>query len=241
MVLPFGCVCGALLVKFISVHQCNQWLKKCRFLESPMLLGWNAGSTMAPCLFGVIRGLGLSVRFGRLNMERSWSNTMGIMKFLRVVVLLACVAGLSVRADFESSLLKELHGVGFKVRPMVVRSKIFELEAEALKQHALEKLKEFNVRVLTDTESKVSPGEPFLELAVNIAQAQGPSHIYSVSLALRERAELERPKESVVTMAVSTWNRESLGIVNRQDAVIHAIDRLLRVFAEELHRANSEQ
>ncbi|MGY8696554.1 MAG: hypothetical protein ACKVGW_20445, partial [Verrucomicrobiia bacterium] len=71
--------------------------------------------------------------------------------------------------------------------------------------------------------------------------AQGPSHIYSVSLALRERAELERPKESVVTMAVSTWNRESLGIANRQEAVIQAIDRLLRVFAEELHRANSEQ
>jgi PHD/YefM family antitoxin component YafN of YafNO toxin-antitoxin module len=186
----------------------------------------------------VIRGLGFSVRFGRLNVERSWSNTMDTMKFLRIVVLLAYVAGLSVRADFESNLLKELHGVGFKLHPMVVRSKIFELEAEVLKQHALEKLKEMNVRVLTDSESKVLPGEPFLELAVNIAQAQGPSHIYSVSLELRERAELERPKESVVIMAVSTWNRESLGIANRQEAVMQAIDRLLRVFAEELHGAN---
>lgn len=188
--------------------------------------------------FRVIRGLGFSVRFGRLNVERSRSNTMDTMKFLRIVVLLACVAGLSVRADFESNLLKELHGVGFKLRPMVVRSKIFELEAEVLKQHAVEKLKEMNVRVLTDSESKVLPGEPFLELAVNIAQAQGPSHIYSVSLELRERAELERPKESVVIMAVSTWNRESLGIANRQEAVMQAIDRLLRAFAEKLHGAN---
>lgn len=174
-------------------------------------------------------------------MERYWSNTIDIMNYFKIVVLLACVAGLSVRADYESSLLKELVGVGLKVRPIVMRSKVFEFDAETLKQHALQKMKEMNVRVLTDTESKVSPGDPFLELAVNIAQAQGPSHIYSISLELRERAQLERPMESIVTMAVSTWNRESLGIANRPEAVMQAIDRLLRLFAEEFNAVQSEQ
>ena len=47
--------------------------------------------------------------------------------------------------------------------------------------------------------------------------------------------------ESIGTMAVSTWNRESLGIANRPEAVMQAIDRLLRLFAEEFNAVQSEQ
>jgi hypothetical protein len=174
-------------------------------------------------------------------MEASRSNSMDSMKYLSLFVLIACAAVSNVRAELESSLLKELHGVGLAVSPFIVQSKIFELDKDLLKQHASEVLGELEVSVLTDTEFKVLPGEPFLALSVNIAQAQGPSHIYSISLSLRERAQLERPKESIVSMAVSTWERETIGVANRPEGVIQAIDRLLRVFAEEYHRATAEQ
>lgn len=171
-------------------------------------------------------------------MDASRSNTMESMKYLSLVVLFACFAVLNVRADYSESLLKDLHGVGFKVSRIIVQSKTLAFDEAMLKQHALDRLVEMRVRVLTDSECKLAPGEPFLELGVNIAQAQGPSHFYSISLTLRERAELERPKESVVTMAVSTWRRETMGIANRSEAVMKAIDRLLRIFADELHRVN---
>ena len=145
---------------------------------------------------------------------------------------------MSARADFDQSLLKELHGVGLKTGPMIIQSKTLELSEAAILQHAKDQLVAMEVRVFTESEYKLAPGQPFLELGVNLAQAQGPSHIYSVSLALRERAKLERPKDSVVTMAVSTWQRESMGIANRTEAVVKAIDRLLRVFAEEYHKTN---
>lgn len=166
---------------------------------------------------------------------------MNIMKYLSLVVLFACVAVSNVRADFQSSLLKELHGVGLKARPMILQSKVFELDEAILEQHALDRLGELNVGVLAGNDYQVLPGEPFLELGLSIVQAQGPSHIYSISLSLRERAELDRPKASVVSIVVSTWERESLGIANGTEAVFQALDRLLGVFAEEFHRVNGSK
>ena len=163
------------------------------------------------------------------------------MRYLSLILLIAGFSGSTLRADFNQSLLKELHGVGLKAGPMIIQSKNLELDELIIMQRAKEQLNEMQVRVFTESEYKLAAGQPFLELGVNLAQAQGPSHIYSVSLALRERAQLERPKESVVTMAVSTWQRESMGIANRTEAVMKAVDRLLRVFAEEYHKANGAE
>ncbi len=160
------------------------------------------------------------------------------MKFVALASLLALFAVSETRADYSETLLKGLQGVGLKIRPMSIRSDAFVLDETALEEHVLQKLEELHLRLLTEEEVAVMPGQPFLEVVINIAHAQGPSHIYSVSLELREMAELERPKDSIVTIAASTWKRESLGIANRPEAIIVIVDRLLHLFSDELHKAN---
>ena len=94
------------------------------------------------------------------------------------------------------------------------------------------------MRVLSDIELDVMPGQPFLEISIDVAHAQGPSHIYVLEVEMREMARLERPNESVVTVAVPTWERKTLGIANRPEALLGMMDRLLRSFADELREAN---
>ena len=52
---------------------------------------------------------------------------------------------------------------------------------------------------------------------------------------------LERPQNIEISMALSTWERESLGVANRPEAVLQALDRLIRLFSEEFHRSNGEE
>ena len=162
------------------------------------------------------------------------------MKYWTAAIAFLFVGLAGLRGEYDRSLLKELQGVGLEPGPIVIQTKVFELDSPAIMSHVDQQLKAMGVRVMTESEYKLAPGQPFLELSLNLAQAQGPSHLYSVSLALRERAKLERPKDSIVTMAVSTWHRESMGIANRPEAVLKAIDRLLKIFVEEYRKANGE-
>lgn len=176
-----------------------------------------------------------------LNVDEFGSNKpMSGMKFWSATIVLALLVAPSLRADFDENLLKELHGVGLKPGPIVIQTKVFEIDSPQIMEHAAKQLKALGVRSMNESEYKLAPGQPFLEISLNLAQAQGPSHLYSASLALRERAKLERPKDSIVTMSVSTWHRESMGIANRPEAVYKAIDHLLYLFAEEYRKANEE-
>lgn len=136
------------------------------------------------------------------------------------------------------SVLTNLQGVGLELRPLNVQSEVFELNYEEVESHALATLEEFDVRLLSAMELDVMPGQPYLEVSIDIAHAQGPSHLYVVKLELREMAKLERPKDRVVTMSLPTWERKMMGVANRPEAITEVMDRLLRMFADEFHRNN---
>jgi len=153
-------------------------------------------------------------------------------------LVLVIVGG--VRAEMGDAILADLTGVGLELKPFKIQADAFELDADEVEAHVLQRLKDSKVRLLTDIELDVMPGQPFLEIGVDVAHAQGPSHIFVIEVELREMARLERPTDRVVSMAVSTWERRTMGIANRPDAIFEALDRLIRLFADQWHDANYE-
>jgi hypothetical protein len=152
------------------------------------------------------------------------------------LALLALVQG--SRAAFSDSLLQGLEGVGIEVRPLHNRSGKFALTEGMLREQLARELNDLQIALFSSEELKGVPGKPYLELTVHLAHAQGPSHFYTITLKLKEMALLDRPQDSEVSMALSTWERESLGVANRPEAVLQALDRLIRLFSEEFHRSN---
>lgn len=158
------------------------------------------------------------------------------------IFLLVQLCLLSSRAsDYSESVLTNLQGVGLEVRPLNVQSENFDLPYQEIEAHALQTLKSFDVRLLSAVELDVMPGQPFLEISIDVAHAQGPSHLYMVKLELREMAKLERPKDRVVVMALPTWERKMMGVANRPEAITEVMDRLLRMFADEYHMMNQPE
>lgn len=141
-------------------------------------------------------------------------------------------------ASYDNSMLYEIQGIGLELRQPNVKSENLVLSQQELEDHIGKTLGELGVRLMSDIELEVMRGHPFLEVSIDVAHAQGPSHIFVVRLDLREMARLERPKDSVVEMAVSTWERKILGIANRPEAIYDVLDKLLRIFADELRAAN---
>lgn len=163
------------------------------------------------------------------------------MKGISTIALaLSCLFS-STAAEFSENLLLGIKGVGLEVLPLNMRSNRLDLDQSKLREHAYQRLNELQVDILSSTELDNVPGRPFLEVGVNIAHAQGPSHVYSVTLKLREMAMLERPKDTTVSMALSTWERESMGVANRPEAILQTVDRMIRLFSEEYHKTNVEK
>ncbi|MDQ8202366.1 hypothetical protein [Pelagicoccus sp. SDUM812003] len=160
------------------------------------------------------------------------------MKTLTVCFLAAASVCFARASDYSESVLTDLQGVGLEVRQLNVQSEEFELEYGAVEEHALRKLEEFDVRLLSAIELDVMPGQPYLEVAIDVAHAQGPSHLFVVKLELREMAKLDRPKDRIVSMSVPTWERKMMGVANRPEAILEALDRLLRIFSDEYHLMN---
>lgn len=155
---------------------------------------------------------------------------------LLMAALLAPV--LSLASDYADSVLTNLTGVGLEVRSLNVQSEVFDLSFEMVESEALNALKEFDVRLLSQMEMDVMPGQPYLDISIEVAHAQGPSHLYVVQLELREMAKLDRPRDRVVSMSLPTWERRVMGVANRPEAITIELKRLLRIFADDYHSAN---
>lgn len=163
------------------------------------------------------------------------------MKAFFLLVAAAVAPVLLIASDYTESVLYNLKGVGLELRPLNVQSEVFSLDFDGLESHALDMLRQMDVRVLSSAELEVVSGEPYLELSIDVAHAQGPSHLYVVKLEMRELAQLERPADRVVTMSLATWERKMMGVANRPEAITEVVDRLLRLFADEYHEMNQAE
>lgn len=163
------------------------------------------------------------------------------MKIFSVLAAAVWLQAMCLASDYMDSVLTNLQGVGLELRELNVQSEIFELNYDEIESHALETLERFDVRLLTSMELDVMPGQPFLEISMDVAHAQGPSHLYVVKVELREMAKLERPRDRVVSMAVPTWERKVMGVANRPEKLTEELDRLLRIFSDEFHMHNMDE
>lgn len=163
---------------------------------------------------------------------------------MRIFPILAAVLSsplLCAASDYAESVLTNLQGVGLELRPIATQSDSFDLPYGEVETHALETLERFGVRLLSPMELDVMPGQPSLEISIDIAHAQGPSHLYMVRLELREMARLERPKDREVLISVATWERHMMGVANRPEKVTEVLDSLLRMFADEFHAYKQQE
>lgn len=163
------------------------------------------------------------------------------MKIFSVLAFAVLGAVLCVASDYRDSVLTNLQGVGLEIRELNVQSEIFDLDYEDVESHALATLEGLDVRLLSAMELDVMPGQPYLEISIDVAHAQGPSHLYMVKLEMREMAKLERPKDRVVAMSLPTWERNVMGVANRPEKLTEELDRLLRLFADEFHMHNMDE
>ncbi len=163
------------------------------------------------------------------------------MKSVFVAVLVQLGLNLAVGSDYSDSVLTNLQGVGLEVRPFNVQSDYFKLGFEEVETRAVAALQRLEVRLLSSAEVDVLPGQPYLEITIDVAHAQGPSHLYAVRLELREMARLDRAKDRIVSMALPTWERKVMGVANRPEKVVEELDRLLTMFADEFHEHNRRQ
>lgn len=177
----------------------------------------------------------------RCGIIQSWcclDDSLTIMKVFSILLLAHIGLFSATAADYMDSVLTNLQGVGLEVRPLNIQSEQFELGFEEVEERAFSSMELLDVRMLSAIELDVMPGQPYLEISIDIAHAQGPSHLYVVRIELREMAQLSRPKDRIVEMSVPTWERKMMGVANRPEAVMEVVDRLLRLFADEYHSAN---
>lgn len=163
------------------------------------------------------------------------------MNAIKLFLLLQLGLYAAQASDYAESVLTNLQGVGLELRPLNIKSEQFALTYDKAESHAYQTLEELDVRLLSAIELDVMPGQPYLDVSIDVAHAQGPSHLYVVRVELREMARLERPKDRVVSMSVPTWERKMMGVANRPEAVLEVMDRLLRLFADEYHLMNGAE
>lgn len=163
------------------------------------------------------------------------------MRIFQILAVAAFAPFFCAASDYMDSVLTNLQGVGLEIRQLNIQSDAFELSYEDVETHALESLEEFDVRLLSSMELDVMPGQPYLEIAIDVAHVQGPSHLYMVKLELREMALLERPKDRTVSMSLATWERKMMGVANRPEKVTEELDSLLRMFSDEFHTHNMSE
>ncbi|MCH2386836.1 MAG: hypothetical protein MK240_01420 [Opitutales bacterium] len=102
------------------------------------------------------------------------------------------------RAEFSDSLLRRLEGVGIQIRPLHNRSGKFFLTEGMLRERLARELNNLEIGLFSPDELEDFPGQPYLELEVNAAHGQGPSHFYTISMKLKEMTVLECPQDSEV-------------------------------------------
>ena len=163
------------------------------------------------------------------------------MKLLQILAVAVLSPVFCAASDYMDSVLTNLQGVGLEIRQLNIQSDSFKLSYEDVEKQALKALEDFDVRLLSSMELDVMPGQPYLEVAIDVAHVQGPSHLYMVKLELREMAELARPKDRAVSMSLATWERKMMGVANRPEKVTEELTSLLRMFADEFHSHNIDE
>jgi len=154
-----------------------------------------------------------------------------------VVFLLLSTASF-IRADVSMSSLQSLSGVGVQIRGLPASTSVFALTEDGIADFVQRGLEKNGVRVLDREGIKRKPGEPVIEVTLNLVKVRGPSHLYTIDLELRETVAPVRELRSLKEIPAVTWKRQMAGIANRGSTVLDALEELIDDFGAEFRREN---
>ena len=144
--------------------------------------------------------------------------TAGIYRVLIGLAVLWGIVGLlgveswALDSERTRATLRGIEGVRVVIEGLESEVERAGLTTQQLQTDVELRLRLAGIRVLTDEESRRTPGQPLLYVNVNVLLQSDGLAAYSIEVALRQRAALETDGSPAT---VETWGAASIGIVGR--------------------------
>jgi len=142
------------------------------------------------------------------------------------------------RADVSMSSLHNLPAIGVQVKGLPAAADAFALVEDDIIDFVRQILDRSGVPIVDQVGLDQEPGEPVLEVTLNLVKVRGPSHLYTIDLELRESVVPVRELSSLVDIPAVTWKRQTAGIANRGSTVLDSLAIVVEDFGSEYRREN---
>jgi hypothetical protein len=143
-----------------------------------------------------------------------------------------------VRADVSMSSIQNLPAIGVQVGGLPAAADAFALVEDDIIDFIRQILDRNGVPVVDQDGLGREPGEPVLEVTLNLVKVRGPSHLYTIDVELRELVVPVRELSSLVEIPAVTWKRQTAGIANRGSTVLESLATVVEDFGSEYRREN---
>jgi hypothetical protein len=162
------------------------------------------------------------------------------MRYIVIVMVLTCL-GLSTahaRTLSERESLVGLPGVVVVIERITPEAQADGLSEEAIRSAVELILQSSDIGILTQSETLKESSNPWLYVQPNIGKG-GPYYFYNVSLRLIQKVSSVHGRPS--TMAATTWEGNTAGIVNNTDlrvVILDVIETWVKTFANDFRTVN---
>jgi hypothetical protein len=136
------------------------------------------------------------------------------------------------------SSLQNLPAIGVQVKGLPAAADAFALVEDDIIDFVRQILDRSGVPIVDQVGLDQEPGEPVLEVTLNLVKVRGPSHLYTIDLELRESVVPVRELSSLVDIPAVTWKRQTAGIANRGSTVLDSLAIVVEDFGSEYRREN---
>ena len=162
------------------------------------------------------------------------------MRYIVIVMVLTCL-GLSTahaRTLSERESLAGLPGVVVVIERITPEAQADGLSEEAIRSAVELILQSSDIGILSQSETLKESSNPWLYVQTNIGKG-GPYYFYNVSLRLIQKVSSVHGRPS--TMAATTWEGNTAGIVNNIDlrnVILDIIETWVKTFANDFRTVN---
>ncbi len=164
---------------------------------------------------------------------------------LGVIGILSIIASpvFALNSEMNRASLKGLQGVRVLVEDLAPEAEQAGLAKESLQKGVEEKLRAAGIRVLTQDEAALTPGEPYLYVNVNVtfSKGEGETCSYSIDIALIQNVTLAR--DAGQTTYAVTWSTGGVGLIGKKSLseLQESVQGLADIFVRAFNGVNSKK
>jgi hypothetical protein len=164
----------------------------------------------------------------------------GPMRYIVIVMVLTCL-GLSTahaRTLSERESLAGLPGVVVVIERITPEAQVDGLSEEAIQEAVEGILQSMGIRIFFESKTAKVSSNPWFYVQPNIGKS-GSFYFYNVSLRLIQKVSSVHGRPS--TMAATTWEGNTAGIVNNidlRDVILDIIETWVKTFANDFRTVN---